>query len=490
MKKILLFLFFIGFYQSVFSQETVYWSGSSANGNWDWGSGCNANSGGNWYWASGGTGNRQRPDCFSSYNRINFDNSAYTTMNLNSTFDFSVNQLLFITGTPSRTINTDASRSLYFSNNNANCKIENYVFSTTQTFNVPININSGGNTMEINPVNGNITISGAVNNYSNNAIQLYGSNTATFSGSITGTPGVTINSGVTAIYSGTANNKTYSGTTTINSGGNLQIASNQSLAAITVSGTLTVNSGVTLTINGTFTGGGTIVNNGKIVVTGPSSFPGNTTTISAMSDLEINRAGGVLLDKSLTLTGTLTLTSGTFTVGANTLTLNGPTIAGTTTNLATTSSSSLSFGGSSTIVSIPSSVTALNNLTINNSNGVSLNSSPTISSTLTLTSGALSIGANTITLNGAVSTTSGTLTGSSTSNLTIGGNAGSLNFTQTNASTRSLNNLSLGASGVATLSSALDVYGTIGFTSGGNLNMNAQAVTLISNITSTARVVI
>jgi hypothetical protein len=81
--------------------------------------------------------------------------------------------------------------------------------------------------------------------------------------------------------------------------------------------------------------------------------------------------------------------------------------------------------------------------------------------------------------------TSGTLTGSSTSNLTIGGTAGTLNFT---SGSRALNNLSLGASGSTTLGTALDIYGTVGFTAGGSLNMNAQAVTLKSTSTATARV--
>jgi hypothetical protein len=105
--------------------------------------------------------------------------------------------------------------------------------------------------------------------------------------------------------------------------------------------------------------------------------------------------------------------------------------------------------------------------------------------TLALGSGTtLSIGSNTLTINGAVSGT-GTLTGSSTSNLTIAGAATTLNFT---SGSRSLNNLSLGASGAATLGTALDIYGTIGFTTGGSLNMNAQAVALKSTASATASI--
>lgn len=94
------------------------------------------------------------------------------------------------------------------------------------------------------------------------------------------------------------------------------------------------------------------------------------------------------------------------------------------------------------------------------------------------------INGQTFTINGGVSGV-GTISGSSASNLTLNGTAGTLNFT---SGSRSLNNLSLGATGVAALGTALDIYGTVGFTAGGSLNMNAQAVTLKSNATNTARI--
>jgi hypothetical protein len=94
------------------AQDLIFWSGTSANGNWEWGNGCNANDGANWYWSTSGSGNRKRPDCYASYNIIKFDNSIHSTMNLNSSDNFSANQILFITGISDRTISTDASRSI------------------------------------------------------------------------------------------------------------------------------------------------------------------------------------------------------------------------------------------------------------------------------------------------------------------------------------------------------------------------------------------
>jgi len=125
-------------------------------------------------------------------------------------------------------------------------------------------------------------------------------------------------------------------------------------------------------------------------------------------------------------------------------------------------------------------------LEINNVSGVSMLGSQTVSNSLLLTNGSLSIGANTLTLNGAVSGT-GNLKGSSTSNLVIGGAAGTLNFEQTSAATRSLNDLTLNAGSAAVLGNALDVYGTIGLTTA-SLNLDAKNLTLKSNSANTARI--
>jgi autotransporter-associated beta strand protein len=131
-----------------------------------------------------------------------------------------------------------------------------------------------------------------------------------------------------------------------------------------------------------------------------------------------------------------------------------------------------------------SSLQTIPSYSISFTTAATLSANATITNVVLASGETFSIGANTFTINGAVSG-SGTLTGGSTSNLTIGGTAGTLNFTN---GSRSLNNLSLGASGSATLGTALDINGTVGFTAGGSLNMNAQAVTLKSTATATASV--
>ncbi len=80
--------------------------------------------------------------------------------------------------------------------------------------------------------------------------------------------------------------------------------------------------------------------------------------------------------------------------------------------------------------------------------------------TLTLNGTSLiNLNGNTLTLNNAVRGT-GTITGSSTSNIIVAGQAGTLNFTQTSLATRSLNTLTLNSKAAATIGTGLlDIFG-------------------------------
>ena len=98
----------------------------------------------------------------------------------------------------------------------------------------------------------------------------------------------------------------------------------------------------------------------------------------------------------------------------------------------------------------------------------------------------LNIGNNTLVIKGSVTGT-GTLTGSAVSNITINGAAGTLNFDQTSAATRSINNLTINTGGSAVIGSAMDIFGTVTL-SNATLNLNAKNVTLKSNAAGTARI--
>ncbi|MFA6470970.1 MAG: G8 domain-containing protein [Candidatus Latescibacterota bacterium] len=236
--------------------------------------------------------------------------------------------------------------------------------------------------------------------------------------STTGTVSMTKTAG-TATLTGAIS----AGQLTINGvGGTLNLGSGFSHTVTNVTltnGTIDCGS-CTLNVGGTWSG-----TTGFSAGTGTINYNGPTQTVAGLTynNLIINQSSGnAALGGAATVSGTITLTSGTFSVGANTLTLNGPTIAGTPANLSTTSSSSLVFGGSSSGVNIPGSVTALNNLTINNTNGVTLNSSPTINGTFTLTSGNVTTGSYTLAIGstGSVSRTSGYVIGNFKKNIATG----------------------------------------------------------------------
>ena len=298
-----------------------------------------------------------------------------------------------------------------------------------------------------------------------------------------------INTGASAIINGTVksikktgifsfNNQTPNGNTGIqfkDSGSTLTLNTTSTIDYSSINGIQTISSlpsgssyaNLTLSENGT-----------NITSSSIKEFPALTIT----GNFTINTPGNSSFPSSTTGAGSITLANGA-TIVRTSGALDAPPLYSGTYNVTYNGTTAQTTGFELPIATSD----ALNNLTINNPAGVTMKTSSdvTVSGTLTFTSGNLVIGSNTLKLNGAVVNTSGTLTGSSTSNLTIGSTAGTLNFT---SGSRALNNLSLGASGVATLGSSLDIYGLLGFTSGGSLNMNAQAVTLKSTSTATARV--
>lgn len=234
----------------------------------------------------------------------------------------------------------------------------------------------------------------------------------------------------------------------------------QTAHTVALNAAFTINTGKTLLVNG-------VLNSGTNIVNGAGSF----TTVTG-STLGIGSTAGIT---SSGATGNIQTTARTFATTGN-YTYNGAASQATGNGLPAT----------------------INNLVIANlgvapDNVVSMNGPLTVNGSSTLTSGILSIGSNTLTLNGAVSG-SGTITGTasgglSTSNLVIGGAAlnQTLNFTQTTAATRSLNNLTLNSGSSATLGNALDIYGTITLSSA-TLNLNTTNLTLKSNSNGTARI--
>ncbi len=143
----------------------------------------------------------------------------------------------------------------------------------------------------------------------------------------------------------------------------------------------------------------------------------------------INPDRNCLLDQNRTLNN-ITIEQGTdkLVINGSQLTITGELIFTNGAQIdATAASSEVVFAGTSA-QSIPSGAFVSNTidaLGINNINGLTLNGDLTIPGTLTLTSGAFSLGANTLTLNGAITIVTGTVTGGSSSNIIIGGSGAS-----------------------------------------------------------------
>jgi Fibronectin type III domain/FG-GAP-like repeat len=152
--------------------------------------------------------------------------------------------------------------------------------------------------------------------------------------------------------------------------------------------------------------------------TGPEIQPSRSITTLSVdpNGINVNLAGG-----DLTVTGTTTITTGNFVIGANTLAITNAIAGALPTGLLGGATSSLILNG--TVASnVPSSITQLNNFTLNNSGGSTQQvANLTINGDLTLSSGAYSIGANRLKTRGLINTTAGGLTGGALSNMEIGG---------------------------------------------------------------------
>jgi hypothetical protein len=161
--------------------------------------------------------------------------------------------------------------------------------------------------------------------------------------------------------------------------------------------TLTV-SGATLEITGGISNNGTFTtSNGTInLLSSASQVLGNNTfTGNIVKDLILTNDLSVTLASDLTVSNSLTLTKGSFQIGANTLTLNGS-ISATAGILVGGATSNIIVGGSSATLSLPA--VNLNNLTINRANGATITGNVTVNNVLTLTTGVLTLGADTLIL--------------------------------------------------------------------------------------------
>jgi hypothetical protein len=191
----------------------------------------------------------------------------------------------------------------------------------------------------------------------------------------------------------------------IPSGVTVNLDASPSVLDLIVGSGSTLNSGsntITIANSGTFTNNGTFnAGTGTVAFAGTGTLAGNSTTLN-----NLTTNGNLTASSSSTVNGTLTLASGTFTVGANNLTISGS-INRTSGNIdASNASATVVFGGSSAQTIPASTFTGnINNLTLNNTAGVITNQALTINNTLNLTNGIFTLGANNLTLSGSLHAT-------------------------------------------------------------------------------------
>ena len=349
-----------------------------------------------------------------------------------------------------------------------------------------------------------------------NNLTLSGSGTKTGSGVLTIAGNLTVSAGV--IFSGTTT-LTLNGTTHTNGG--------------TLSGsTISVGPGGTLTNNGTVsaasalsgTGSFTQVGTGILNMGGTADITafnagasGNTVNYTGAGQtvrpavyhhLSLTGSGALVLTGVSTVKGNFTLTGTVNTVAATGMTLGGSFSIGLGTSFDAGSFShsvggnfvnSGSFNpGTSTFTMNGASVQtiggpAFSTLAINNPAGVSLSADVTVANSLALTTGALSIGPHTLTLNGLLTVGAGTLVGGGLANIVVGGSAAGTTIPGITLNKLSINRASgLTLGGDLTMDSVLTVANgtlitgahTVFLTLGGYLS-EAPGHTVVGTVTFT-----
>jgi hypothetical protein len=287
--------------------------------------------------------------------------------------------------------------------------------------------NNGGT---FNPGTGTVAFTGTgaqsitgfnVTTFNNLTINSTSTVTPTLNTSLTGNLAVT--SGTFDLQGFTANRTSSGGTLSVSNGATLKIGGANSLPtnyttySFGASSTVEYEGASTQTIaaanygnlTSSNTGARTLASSGTIGIAGTFTLGTNTYTTTG-STVDFNGTGAqsipALAYNNLTISGargsaTITLAS------SNTIGIFGTFNPSATAVNYTTTGSTVNFNGSSQ-QSIPAFT--FNNLTLTNAAGANLGGAVTVNSALTLTSGTLGVGSQTLTLNGAVSPTTASIT--------------------------------------------------------------------------------
>ncbi len=272
MKKITLLFFAAMLGMSIMAQTTYDWLNTAPDGNWKQGAAGARWSGGLYDNPPAGGGTI-----------LSFNNNTYPAMT-NNVDDYSVHQLIFGEyATSPRTISGNPLK--FWNNGGTNGKIENF---STAHHTISIEITTGA-TLELNPINGNLTFTNRIIN--NNWLDSWGNagKTLFINGEITGTGGFTVKPNTKAVITA---NATYTGDTYVDANGTLELQANLPNSKVIVQGggNLTVNAANSdLTFTSAITNNGwidtkgqankTLIISGVISGTGGLSVKGNSNAV-------------------------------------------------------------------------------------------------------------------------------------------------------------------------------------------------------------------
>lgn len=249
---------------------------------------------------------------------------------------------------------------------------------------------------------------------------------------------------------------------------------------VTITGNITMNTGSALRNYILFSGNGVLNIGGGFVTNGYiTSTAGGSATAPTMGTVNYTNAAQTVWPttyNNLTLSGSGAKTTSSVTVNGI-LSMEGTATASALPTYV--ASSTIQYKGASlqtTGVEFPTTFNGAGGVVIDNNSGVIMSGNHTVSNALTLTNGAFSIGANTLTLNGSVPNC-GTIVGGASSNLTIGGAVAN-----TNLPSVTLNNLTLNRANGVTLCGAVTVNNILTLTSG-NISLSNYDLTLGTSAT-------
>jgi hypothetical protein len=329
-----------------------------------------------------------------------------------------------------------------------------------------------------------LTLSGSGAKTMSSVTTIAGNLTVSDSATMTGNAGFAVSG---ALNYGSSGSSTLTASTPISVG-----TFNQTAGTI-------VDNANTITVTGT--GANTWTESGTFTTTGTVKFTGAAPEIGACAfsslNIDVGGANTATLMGAVSVSGTLTLTSGALANGANLTLGNGAMILraagtlaaapafGTTVNVTYTSSTTVTPGPE-----IPASATILSTLTVNGTGEVTLNANLSINGNLAVTAGTLDL--STYTANRTAA--GGTLSVGASGTLKIGGantipanynthtlTAGSTveySGTSQTISVESYTNLKTSGSGTKTLGGTMTVSGVLTVGSGTALDASTATLTL------------